>query len=211
MSHRIWATIGPASFSREVVREMESLGVGLFRINLSHTPLSAVAEWIARIGEWTDVPICLDSEGAQMRNETMAGDAVAYAAGDTVKVHFEPVKGDRANISFSPRGIARQFAVGDRIRVDFDHLCLGITATADDGWMARVEVGGEVGSNKAADLERPISMPAITEKDRAAIAIGRDMGIRHFALSFASNKEDILEMREIAGPGATIVSKVESP
>jgi pyruvate kinase len=36
------------------------------------------------------------------------------------------------------------------------------------------------------------------------------MGVEHFALSFANRPEDVQEMRELIGPAATLISKIES-
>ena len=68
MSKKILVTLGPSSMSEDVITGCADLGVYVFRINLSHTPLDAVAPTIEKIRGWTDVPICLDSEGAQLRN-----------------------------------------------------------------------------------------------------------------------------------------------
>jgi pyruvate kinase len=67
-----------------------------------------------------------------------------------------------------------------------------------------------VGSNKAADIERDIELPSITEKDRKAIEIGRKAGIKHFALSFSSSRREVEKFRDLTGEGAYIISKVES-
>ncbi|MEK9680188.1 MAG: pyruvate kinase, partial [Rhodospirillaceae bacterium] len=76
MNTKILVTLGPASFSRDIVAKCADLGVGIFRINLSHTPLDAVEDTIKKIQSWTDVPVCLDSEGAQLRNQSMASGEV---------------------------------------------------------------------------------------------------------------------------------------
>ena len=70
--------------------------------------------------------------------------------------------------------------------------------------------GGRVGQNKAVTLERPVKLPPLTEKDRGAIEIGRSIGLRHFALSFANHGDDVEEIRSIAGEDTFIISKIES-
>ena len=197
--------------SKEVVEKCAGLGVYVFRINLSHTPLDQVARLIEKIRGWTDVPICLDSEGAQMRNQNMETEAVAFAEGSSVKIHYDTVVGDPDNISFTPAGIARQFKVGDEVSVDFDHVRFRIGEVNDDHCLAVVIHGGKVGSNKAADIDRDLDFDPLTEKDRSAIAVGLDMGVRNFALSFANKQEDVQQMREACGPDANIICKIESP
>lgn len=211
MTHKILVTLGPSSMSKDIVGRCTDQGVYVFRINLSHTPLEAVAPAIEKIRGWTDVPICLDSEGAQMRNQNMDTETVAFGDGDMVKIHFDSVVGDSGNISFTPTGVARQFVVGDEISVDFDHVSFHIDEILDDHCLATVTHGGRVGSNKAADIARDLDFDPLTEKDRAAIAIGLDMGVRNFALSFANRPEDVEQMRVACGTDANIICKIESP
>ena len=211
MTPKILVTLGPSSMSEEIVKQCAEHEVYLFRINLSHTPLEAVAPAIKQIQGWTDVPICLDSEGAQLRNQKMADDTITFTKDDIVTIHFEQVIGDVNNISFAPRGIARQFIIGDEINLDFDHVQLRVTETSAENAIAVVSSGGTVGSNKAADVQRELDFEPMTEKDIQAIEIGLDMGIRNFALSFANAPKDVDKMRALCGPDANIICKIESP
>jgi hypothetical protein len=65
------------------------------------------------------VPICLDSKGARLRNQGMASGIVVLEEGSQVMIHFTPILGDAANISFTPAGMARQLVVGDENRHRF--------------------------------------------------------------------------------------------
>ena len=48
---------------------VEKKGVFLYRINLSHTFIDVLEDLINEIRKYTETPICLDSEGAQIRNK----------------------------------------------------------------------------------------------------------------------------------------------
>jgi pyruvate kinase len=211
MTKKILVTLGPSSLSEGIVKKCADHGVYVFRINLSHTPLKDVEPTINKIRQWTDVPICLDSEGAQMRNENMKSGTVAFSCGDHIKIHFNSVVGDTDNISFTPAGIAQKFAIGDEISVDFNDVSFRIDEIHDDYCLASITHGGEVGSNKAADISRELEFDPLTEKDLGAIRIGLDNGVRHFALSFANRREDVEQMRAVCGPDANIICKIESP
>ena len=101
MLKKILVTLGPSSLSEDVVKRCESYGVYLFRINLSHTRIEDVVPTIQKIRSWTNIPICLDSEGAQLRNQDMLNEGVYFKQGEKVKIHFTPVWGDSNNISFT--------------------------------------------------------------------------------------------------------------
>lgn len=210
MHIKVLATLGPSSLKKDIVQAMESHGVELFRINLSHTPLDTVESLITTIRGWTDVPICLDSEGAQIRNQVMKGGVVSYEKGDTVYIHREPVEGDEHNISFAPREVAGELEKGDIVNVDFNSVSLEVMDTSKDLIIAKVLQGGEVGSNKAADLNREIRLKPITPKDEGAFEIGMDYGVRNYSLSFTNCAEDVDEIRGHIGAESRLISKIES-
>jgi pyruvate kinase len=207
---KILVTLGPSSFNEKVIRELTNQGVYLFRINLSHTKVEDVESTINLIRRFSDVPICLDSEGAQIRNQEVANGEVCFEKDSIVKIHFSPVVGDSENISFTPFGIAGQFKIGDVVNIDFDLAKIQISEVLETCCYAKVLKSGTVSNNKAVDVNRPIDLPAITEKDKAAIEIGKKMGINHFALSFANTKADVELMRSLIGKDSTLICKIES-
>jgi len=159
---------------------------------------------------WTDIPICLDSEGAQVRNQDMETESVHFTKNSTVKIHHGQIIGNSENISFAPNNVSKQLKVGDRIRVDFNALQLKVIECSDKYVLANVEVAGNVGSNKAADIDREIILDAVTPKDRAAFSIGLEKGITNFSLSFTNKPEDVEEVRAIIGYENNLISKIES-
>lgn len=211
MSKRILVTLGPSSMKKDFIDDCTDLGVYLFRINLSHTPLDEVASTIKKLRSWTNIPICLDSEGAQLRNQRMENESVFLKIDDEVRIHFEPIIGDANNISFSPVGIAKQFVVGDKISIDFNHVQLCVVDTNKEGALAKVVSEGRIGSNKAADVPRDLIFDPLTSKDHEAIKIGLDLEICNFALSFANTSKDVKLMRNLCGAHANIICKIESP
>ncbi|MDG2033921.1 MAG: pyruvate kinase [Rhodospirillales bacterium] len=206
----VLVTLGPASLSEDVVSKCVALGVTIFRINLSHTSLDDLESTITKIRSWTDVPICLDSEGAQLRNQVMSGGEIYFDTGDDIRIPFSPVTGSKTEISFTPTKMASQFQPGDRIRIDFDGAEFEVNHKMADHCLATVIKPGFVGSNKAADLNRPIEFDPLTTKDVAAIEIGHTCGIKNFALSFTNRPQDVIQMRAACGLDANIICKIES-
>ena len=119
---KILVTLGPASLDKNIVEQCAEIGVYVFRINLSHTSIDNLESTIRRIQSWTDVPVCLDTEGAQLRNGAMASEHVTFEKGDHVKIHHSPIIGDRTSISFNPGYVLEQLEIGDEIQVDFNLL-----------------------------------------------------------------------------------------
>ena len=92
MKIKILCTLGPASLRGDVIRALEERGVYLFRITLSHTPPEAVEPTITLIRRYSNVPICLDSQGAQVRCGKMA-EGVILTAGTQVTLCAADVVG----------------------------------------------------------------------------------------------------------------------
>ncbi len=207
---KVICTIGPASLKPRVIRRLQALGVSLFRINLSHTPLEEVRPAVAFLQEHTSVPVCLDSEGAQIRTGTFAAALTNLRKDSLIQVPRHSICGDAQGFNFTPPATIELLEPGDMITIDFHAVVAEVMELQGDRAVLRVRKGGRVGSNKACNVHRDIELPAITVKDHKAIEIGREMGVEHFALSFANRPEDVHEMRELIGPGATLISKIES-
>ncbi len=210
VSPEILCTLGPASLNRRTIQRLEQSGATLFRINLSHTKLSDVPHIIETIRDATRVPICLDTEGAQIRTGEFVDGTINIRDNSVVRAHFRRVPADDKNFNFYPLDITRLLKHGDFVSLDFNSALTQVIAIEDDCVLMRVLQGGLVGQNKAVTVERDIPMPPLTDKDEAAVSIGREMGLSHFALSFASRGEDVRYLRRLVGKNAFIISKIES-
>ena len=209
MSKELLCTLGPASLNGPVIRRLEKVGVTIFRINLSHTKLEQVEHVIRTIREHSDLPICIDSEGAQIRTGLFVEGTTVLRENTVVRAHRNLVAGDPLNINFVPHDIIDRFEVGDFISIDFNSVLAQVIGFEPEYALLRVVAGGKIGSNKAVTVRRGISMPALSEKDIAAMKIGLEYNIRHFALSFANHGADVEAMRAIVGEDAFIISKIE--
>jgi pyruvate kinase len=209
MSKEIWCTLGPSSLNDRVIGRLEDLGVSLFRLNLSHTRLDRVAEILEYIQSRTMVPVCLDTEGAQVRTTELAAGKAMLREGALVRVHYRRIPCDASDLNLHPDCVATQLRIGDLLKIDAEVLAqvVGI----EDQWvLLSLLHGGEIGQNKAVTLlGRDIELPALTEKDCQALAIGRTMGVRYVALSFANRAADVQAVRDLAGPHAHVTSKIE--
>lgn len=209
MTKEIFCTIGPASNHPRILTRLAALGVSLFRINLSHTRLADVARTIDHLREHADVPICLDTEGAQIRTGDLVDGAVEVRENDQLCVARTLVPGDVRLINFYPLHIVEALKVGDFISIDFNAVLAQVVRLDADGAQLRILNGGRIGRNKAVTVERPIEMAPLTDKDIAALAIGRDKGIRHVALSFANSGADVDVIRSHVSPETAVISKIE--
>jgi pyruvate kinase len=209
MRIKVLCTLGPSSFRPDVIRALDERAVSLFRINLSHTPLDGVADAIRFVRDYSETPISLDTEGAQVRCGIVADD-VELTAGQEVELIPQEEAGTSRRMTLRPASIFRGLRPGATISVDFDGAVLEVTDVGDEGVTATVLQPGRVKSNRAVNIEPPPELPPLTDKDLGAIEIGTRMGIVNFALSFAGKAEHVDLLRSLVGEDANVIAKIES-
>jgi pyruvate kinase len=209
MKIKILCTLGPASFHPDVIKGLDERGVFLFRINLSHTAPEAVEAAIASVRAVSSTPICLDTQGAQVRCGQIEPD-VTLREGTEVRLSGEPLTGNDREIPLWPGSVFEALVPGSRVSLDFDGAMLQITDVEPGSARATVVSPGKIRTNKAVTVDPPLELPALTEQDEAAIRIGAAHGITHYALSFAASAANVARIRELAPAGAHIMSKIES-
>jgi pyruvate kinase len=209
MKVQILCTLGPASLRPDVIRRLDERGVDLFRVNLSHTPLEALAPTIELIHGCSETPVCLDTEGAQVRCGPMAPD-VTLERGRTIRLAAAGPVGTAEELILQPGATLQALRPASELSVDFNGALLRVTEAGPAGATAVVLEGGRVRSNKAVTVDPAPALPALTRKDTQAIEVASSLGVRQFALSFASCAEDVALVRGLVGPDATVISKIES-
>ncbi len=207
---QILCTLGPASLNERTIRRLDQAGATLFRINLSHTKVVDLEEAVRLIQKATDVPVCVDTEGAQVRTGDMVDGHVTLRDNTIVRIHSARVPADDKTLNFYPLDSASLLEVGDFVSIDFNSVLTQVIARDHDSVAMRVLQGGLVGQNKAVTVQRDIPLPPLTEKDIEAIQLALELGVTRFALSFANRGEDVEFIRTHAGEDAFIISKIES-
>jgi len=202
-------TLGPRSLNERVISQLEDAGVTSFRINMSHTGIDALEPVIHFIQKCTKVPVCIDTEGAQIRTGEM-NEGVAVVEGSTVRMVPETIRGDASIIPLSPGSVIGKLSPGARMSIDFDSVLLRIDRVQDGTAGATVVVGGEIGSRKAVTVWPSPPLPTFSEKDLLAIGIGMRNQVHEYALSFCEHPDALRKLRESVGPNSTIIAKIES-
>jgi len=208
VSPEILCTLGPSSLNERVIERLAGLGVSLFRLNLSHTDVRDAERLIRLVQGCTSVPLCLDTEGAQIRTGSFVERSIDLRENGIIRVHRQRVPGDSHHFNLYPQGIVDELRLGDFLHLDADVLAQ-VVDREEEAVALRVLSGGRISQNKAVTVEREIAMPPLTDKDLRILAIGRELGIRHVALSFANRPSDVDAIRDAAGADAFVISKIE--
>lgn len=219
---KIVATLGPASSTREVIKEMMLSGVNVFRINFSHADYEDVLERIQIIRELNvelgfHVGILADLQGPKLRVGNMAPDTIVE---DGQEVRFTTEKIDEGTadaIYMNYSQFPKDVSAGERILLDDGKLIFEVVGTdKKTSVTARVIQGGVLKSKKGVNLPNTnISLPALTKKDIKDAIFAIEQNVDWIALSFVRHKQDVEDLRQLIKKHGEydipIISKIEKP
>ncbi|MFJ1409355.1 pyruvate kinase [Capnocytophaga canimorsus] len=219
---KIVATLGPATDTKEVIKNMIIAGVNVFRINFSHADYEDVKRRIGFIRQVNEeygynTAILADLQGPKLRVGVMEEDVHVFPGDKITFVTGEPFVGNQHRVYMNYKEFPMDVQSGERVLLDDGKLIFEIVATNRINEVeARVVQGGALKSKKGVNLPNTnVSLPALTEKDirDAVFAISQD--VDWIALSFVRHSKDIKDLQELieenAGYKIPIVAKIEKP
>jgi pyruvate kinase len=218
---KIICTIGPASNSPDVLREMIEAGMDVARLNFSHGTHEQHRETYERIRSVSEevgkpVAILQDLQGPKIRVGQFAEGPVILENGDEFTVTTRDVEGDASIVSTTYGGLPRDVEVGDTLLLDDGLLRLEVTEVTQKDVVTRVLVGGKLSNNKGINLPTSkVSAPSLTEKDKRDLKFGIDLGVDYVALSFVRSALDIHQLQALLPDEnrqrIKVISKIEKP
>ena len=209
---KIVCTLGPASSSREVIRDLMEAGLDVARINFSHGTHEQHARTVALVREVASElgrPVALlgDLQGPRIRIGDLPA-PIMLAQGQDIVLCVEGEEGPGEVPVTYP--LADDVHAGDRILVNDGLIELVVVDVERPRVTARVVHGGQMGSHKGMNLPGvQVSAPSITDKDRADVKFAIEQRLDYLALSFVRKADDIAELRAMLPKGLLIVAKIE--
>ncbi|MFO1074689.1 MAG: pyruvate kinase [Geminicoccaceae bacterium] len=214
---KIVATLGPASSTPERIRELFLAGADVFRLNFSHGAHDdhrQVHAAIRALEEETGRPIAIlqDLQGPKIRVGVIEGGRIEVAAGETVRFVLGREPGGKDAIPLPHPEIFEAILPGAALLIDDGRVRLEATGVEAGRIDARVVVGGAISNRKGVNLpDTTLDLSPLTEKDRADLAFGLELGVDLVALSFVQKPGDLIEARGLIGGRAGLLAKIEKP
>ncbi len=214
---KIVATVGPASASPEVLKELFLAGVDTFRLNFSHGTHEdharvhgAIRALEREVGR--PIGILQDLQGPKIRVGTLRDGGFTVTAGDTLRFVLHGADGDRTAIPLPHPEIFAAIAPGQDLLIDDGRVRVRVTSLGAEHIDATVIVGGAISNRKGVNLPGTLlDLSPLTAKDRADLAFGLSLGMDWVALSFVQKPADLIEARGLIGEQAGLVAKIEKP
>lgn len=217
---KIICTLGPATDDPAVLRQLMLSGMDVARINMSHQGHDAHRQRIAMVRELREelglpIAVLIDTKGPEIRLGTFREPKVLLEAGATFTLTTEPVEGDASRASISFAGLPKDVGPGSRILIDDGLIELEVKRSSGTEIECLVINGGAVSSNKGINVPgAQLSMPFMSDRDRADIAFACEVEADFIAASFTRRADDVLQVRQELERGGNhvmrIIAKIEN-
>lgn len=218
---KIVCTIGPASESEDVLRDLFLNGLNVCRLNFSHgshEEHKARIDNIKKVREELNLPIgiMLDTKGPEIRLGKFKNETIELKQGDIFTLTSREIEGDETIVNISYENLANDVKVGSRILIDDGLVELEVLEIIDNTDIKCIAINnGTLKNNKGVNVPNvEINLPPIIQKDIDDIIFGIENGVDFIAPSFIRKAEDVTAIRKILeennGYNIGIISKIEN-
>jgi pyruvate kinase len=210
---KIVCTLGPASSSPEMIRELVKGGMNVARLNMSHGKSEEHRAMIRAVRDAESevdraVSILADLQGPRIRVGTLESPRELPPDGTVVLAPEDDAEEDEIPITY--RELARDVRAGDRVLLDDGLLELECEETDGERIRLRVIRGGMLRSNKGINIPGgTLSASSLTEKDLRDLDFLLEEGVEFVGLSFVRQGADVEALKERVDGRALIVAKIE--
>ena len=217
---KILATLGPATDTARVLKQMLLAGVDVVRLNYSHGTaddqarrVELVRKVAAELGR--DVGILADLQGPKIRVESFKDGPIELAEGApfTLDTAWPKDAGTQEIVGCAYADLPRDVVPGDTLLLNDGAITMKIDTVTGTKIKCTVLVGGILSNRKGINrLGGGLSAAALSFKDRIDIREAVALDVDFIAVSFPRTAGDMMEARNLvreAGGQAALVAKIE--
>jgi pyruvate kinase len=215
---KIVCTIGPASASPSVMKQMIEAGMNVARLNFSHGDFTAhkmVIENLRAAAATTGrrIAIMADLSGPKMRIGKIDPEPVELRPGDLFTLTTEDIVGDANRVSVSFDRLPQAVKKGNTLFLNDGYIELEVNEVKGRDVLCTVRVGGELRSRKGLNLPGiDLGITAFTKRDYECLRFALENGVDAVSQSFVESAADIEAVRKAAadlGHRPFIIAKIE--
>jgi pyruvate kinase len=216
---KIVATVGPACWDEDELRELIVAGADVLRLNFSHSDQARHAETIAnaraaaeQVGR--EVALLGDLPGPKLRVGELQDDVVELETGSHVVLSAGESEGTSERIPVSWPGISEALKIDDHVYLADGAIRLRVVECgSDDSVDTEVEVGGPLASHKGLNVPgAETGLPAVASDDLTWVDFAVEHGVDLLAVSFVTNASDlapVIERLEKLDSDIPVIAKIE--
>ena len=217
---KIVCTIGPASESVTVLKELMKAGMNVARINFSHGGIEEQLDKINNVKQAREelgkpIALMLDTKGPEIRTGKLDSAPVELRTGGKFVLTTKDIVGSRTRVSITYKKLYKEVKVKNTILLDDGKIELKVEKIENEEIHCKVVHGGYLGNRKGVNVPNvKVNIPNLTEKDIEDIKAGAQHGFDYIAASFIRKAEDVQDIRallkENGGEKIKIISKIEN-
>ena len=218
---KIVATIGPASSSPEVLRQMLLSGLSVARLNFSHGSYedhARMVKLLRSLSEELDLPLTIlqDLQGPKIRVGSLPEEGIALQEGASITlVPIGEWEGQENTVGIDYPYVAEEAEPGTQVLLDDGLLELKVEQVKGNEVLCQVVEGGILKSHKGVNFPTlNLRLPSMTEKDKKDLEFGISQGVDIVSLSFVRKPEDIQALKAFLaerGVNIPVLAKIEKP
>jgi pyruvate kinase len=218
---KIVATLGPASNTEGVIRDLVRAGVDVVRLNFSHSTHErklAVIKLIRKVSREERKPLCIlgDLQGPKIRTSNLKDHLpVLLKAGGRLTITPRDVPGTASLVGTTFKTLAENVEQGSRILLSDGLIELRVHEVQGGDVICDIINGGMLGEHKGINLPGIlVRVPSLTEKDAEDLEFALKNGVDAIAVSFVRTAEDVRMVRNrvsALGFDTWIIAKLEKP
>ena len=215
---KLVCTIGPASESPEILRQMLHAGMNIARLNFSHGEFT----WhrtvidnlrLAARSAGKHLTIMADLPGPKIRIGLLGKEPVELKRDDAFTLTTDEIPGDQHRVFVNFPRLPAVVKPGGRLFLNDGTIQLEVVKVAGNDVECRVIVGGELRSRKGLNLPGTnLGVSAFTERDHDCLKFALENGVDAISQSFIETPADVDAVREAAaelGHHPFIIAKIE--
>src|ERR1700728_2885320 len=218
---KIVATLGPASNTEPVFRELVRAGIDVVRLNFSHGTHEeklALIQMIRKVSRQEQKPLCSlgDLQGPKIRTSKLKDhQPVLLKTGGRLTITPRDVPGTASLVGTTFKTLTENVEQGSRILLSDGLIELRVHEVIGADVVCEVINGGILGENKGINLPGiAVRVPSLTDKDSQDLEFALKNGVDAIAVSFVRTAEDVrlVRNRVSAYGGETwVIAKLEKP
>jgi pyruvate kinase len=215
---KIVCTIGPASESPELIKQMIMAGMNVARLNFSHGEFAAhknVIDNLRAVSRSLNrrIAIMADLSGPKMRIGKVSPEPVELNPGDNFVLTTDQDACGPSRVSVSFMGLPKAVKPGDTLFLNDGYIQLKVAEVKGNDVICTILVGGEIRSRKGLNLPGiNLGISAFTERDHECLKFALQNGVDAVSQSFVERAADIEAVRKAAadlGYQPFIIAKIE--
>ena len=213
---KIIATLGPAIYSENKLKQLVNLGVDAFRINFSHNTigLNKIVSIIRKIEKNTRKKISLiaDLQGVKLRVGKIKDESQKIRFNQKFIFDNNSEIGNKKRITFAYPKILKKLKKGNKILIDDGKFIFIVIKKIGNSIITICKSQNCVmKSNKSVHIQNIyIPFNKLTSKDKKDSKSAIKLGCNWIALSYIQNERLVFEARKLIRKDMGIISKIEN-